>query len=69
MKADILSLSEYAYLAEISTLIFMAVFIGALVWMFRPGSREVYEAVATMPLDDQNPVDPINPHKQAQAPR
>ncbi|MCA9682707.1 MAG: cbb3-type cytochrome c oxidase subunit 3 [Myxococcales bacterium] len=69
MKADILSLSEYAYLAEISTLIFMAVFIGALVWMFRPGSREVYEAVATMPLDDQNPVDPINPHKQAPAPR
>jgi cbb3-type cytochrome oxidase subunit 3 len=52
MKADILSLSEFAYLAEISTVIFMAVFLGALYWMFRPGSKEFYAKQAQLPLDD-----------------
>ncbi|NVB40601.1 cbb3-type cytochrome c oxidase subunit 3 [Pseudenhygromyxa sp. WMMC2535] len=59
MKNDILSLSEYAYLAEISIVIFVSVFLGALYRILRPGAREAYEAMASMPLDDQNPVEPL----------
>lgn len=57
MKSDILSLSEFAYLAEISIVIFMSVFLGSIYWMFRPGSKAAYAARAQMPLDDQNPVE------------
>lgn len=59
MKSDILSLSEFAYLAEISTVIFMGVFLGAIYWMFRPGSKTAYAARAQMPLDDQTPVESL----------
>ena len=59
MKADILSLTEYAFLGEISTLIFMAVFLGAIWWMFRPGAKQAYAERARMPLDDQNPIEPV----------
>lgn len=61
MKSDILSMSEYAYLAEISIVIFMAVFLGALYWIFRPGAKQAYAARATMPLDDENPVEYLAP--------
>ena len=60
MKSEILSLSEYAYLAEISIVIFMAVFLGAIYWMFRPGAKAAYAARAQMPLDDQNPVERLH---------
>lgn len=57
MKADVLSLSEYAYLAEISLVIFVSVFLGALYWIFRPGAKQVYAARSQMPLDDPTPVE------------
>lgn len=59
MKADVLSLSEFAYLGQISIVIFMGVFLGAIYWMFRPGAARAYAACAQMPLDDQNPVEPL----------
>lgn len=52
MKADMLSLSEYAVLGEIGLLIFMAVFLGAIYWMFRPGAKQAYDECARLPLDD-----------------
>ena len=36
-------------------LIFLAVFIGILVWIFRPGSKTFYDETARMPLDDDRP--------------
>jgi cbb3-type cytochrome oxidase subunit 3 len=57
MKSDILSLSEFAFLGQISIVIFMTVFLGSIYWMFRPGSKAVYAARSRMPLDDQNPVE------------
>lgn len=57
MKADILSLTEFAFLAQISTLIFVGVFIGALYWVLRPGAKQTYESRARMPLDDVNPLE------------
>jgi cbb3-type cytochrome oxidase subunit 3 len=59
MKADILALSEFAFLAQISIVIFMSVFLGAIYWIFRPGASQAYAARSQMPLDDQNPVESL----------
>jgi cbb3-type cytochrome oxidase subunit 3 len=61
MKADILSLTDFAFLAQISTLIFVGVFLGAIYWMFRPGAKQAYESRARMPLDDVNPIESPDP--------
>jgi len=52
MKSDILSRTELLFLPELSLLIFMLVFIGALVWIFRPGAAKAYERRAQLPLVD-----------------
>lgn len=59
MKSDIASLSELAFLAEIALVIFVSVFLGAIYWILRPGAARVYAARAQMPLDDQNPIEPL----------
>ncbi|PRP96600.1 Cbb3-type cytochrome oxidase component FixQ [Enhygromyxa salina] len=60
MKSDVLSLSDFAFLAQISTVLFVAVFLGAIYWMFRPGSKQAYAQRSRMPLDDVNPVEPLD---------
>lgn len=57
MKSDVLVLTEFAYLAQISTLMFVGVFLAALYWIFRPGAKRTYDARSRMPLDDVNPVE------------
>jgi cbb3-type cytochrome oxidase subunit 3 len=52
MKSDILTLSEYAFLADIAIVIFVSVFLGAIFWIFRPGAKRTYDALSQMPLDD-----------------
>lgn len=60
MKSDVLSLTDFTFLAEISTVIFMTVFFGALYWIFRPGAKAAYTAMSLMPLDDQNPIESVD---------
>lgn len=52
MKADVLSLSEFAYLGQISLLIFVGVFLGALYRVLRPGAAQHYAEHAALPLSD-----------------
>jgi cbb3-type cytochrome oxidase subunit 3 len=37
----------------LALLLFLAVFIGAVVWLFRPASDEIYRYQARLPLDDE----------------
>jgi len=60
MKSDVLSLTDFTFLAEISTVIFVSVFLGALYWIFRPGAKAAYAARSLMPLDDQNPIESVD---------
>jgi cbb3-type cytochrome oxidase subunit 3 len=63
MKSDILSLSQYAWLAEIAVVMFVGIFLGALYLVMRPGAKQHYDARRSMPLDDANPVTPMEvPH-------
>lgn len=51
MKADVLSRTDLLFLPEIALFIFFVVFVGTLVWMFRPGSRRFYQERSTMALE------------------
>lgn len=53
--------SDHAYLGIVAILIFMSVFIGAIVWMFRPGAKQAYALRSQMPLRDDQPIDPVAP--------
>lgn len=52
MKREILSNTDLLVLPELTLFIFLAIFVGALVWMYRPGSREFYDRRGRMPLED-----------------
>ena len=51
MKALVLSRTDLLFLPEIALFIFFVVFVGALLWMFRPGAKRFYEERSTMALD------------------
>ncbi len=34
--------------------VFLMMFLGVLVWVFRPGSRQVYDANARIPFADES---------------
>lgn len=45
-----LSQFPYGALATAGQLIFMAVFVGSIAWVFRKGSKTFYEKLAELPL-------------------
>jgi len=52
MKNEILSRTDLLFLPEISLVVFVLIFFGALLWIFRPGSKETYERRSRLPLVD-----------------
>jgi cbb3-type cytochrome oxidase subunit 3 len=42
----------------IALVLFLAIFIGMMVWIFRPGSRRAYEHDAQLPFDDARQAKP-----------
>lgn len=57
MKREILSNTDLLVLPELTLFIFLAIFVGALLWIYRPGSRDFYDRRGRMPLEE----DPANP--------
>lgn len=41
--------------AALALVLFLALFLGMLVWVFRPGGKRQYQDRARMPLDDGGP--------------
>lgn len=35
--------------------LFLTIFVGVLVWIFRPGSRQVYDREALLPFEEGSP--------------
>ncbi|MEX1362850.1 MAG: cbb3-type cytochrome c oxidase subunit 3 [Nannocystaceae bacterium] len=52
MKHEILSRTDLLFLPELSLLVFLAIFVGAIVWILRPGSTAEYARRAQLPLVD-----------------
>ena len=38
--------------SAVASILFLSLFAGMLVWVFRPGSRQQYRERARLPLDD-----------------
>jgi cbb3-type cytochrome oxidase subunit 3 len=52
MKSEILTRTDLLFLPELSLVLFLMVFVGAIVWILRPGARAAYERRARLPLVD-----------------
>jgi len=39
------------------TVMFVAIFLGTLVWIYRPGSKRYYDHQANLPLEDGMPLE------------
>lgn len=53
MKADILSQTDWLVFPLISVVMFVAIFVGVLLWVLRPGAREIYDARSRLALDEE----------------
>ena len=51
MMSGILSRTDLLTLPLVALGVFMAIFVGAIVWIFRPGSADAYRERARMVLD------------------
>ena len=49
-------LSDQGYLLgpAFALVLFLAFFVGMLLWIYRPGSARLYDQQAKLPLDDQS---------------
>lgn len=54
MKSDLISRTELLFLPEFTLVLFGLLFVAALFWIFRPGSRETYAQRSLMALEDDN---------------
>lgn len=59
MKSDVLANTDLLFMPEITVVLFVSVFVGAMFWIFRPGAQRQYAANAQMPLSDQ-PIDALS---------
>ncbi|MBX7078897.1 MAG: cbb3-type cytochrome c oxidase subunit 3 [Nannocystaceae bacterium] len=53
MKAEVLSRTDLLFLPEIALVVFMAVFVGALWLVLRPGAKQAYARHGFIPLDNE----------------
>lgn len=51
MIRETLAQLHWSTLPVISMLLFMAVFMGAWIWVYRKGSGKIYEEVSRLPLE------------------
>lgn len=54
MPRDVLTHFPFMSLVLVGQLTFFAVFVGALFWVFRRGSKGFYQNLAELPLDERN---------------
>ncbi len=64
MKQAFLANFPFMSLVVAGQLLFLAVFLAALFWVFRSGSRAFYDKLAVLPLDGHPPGKEGN-HEQA----
>ncbi len=53
MIRDFLSTLHWSLLPVISMFLFISVFLGALIWVFRKESTQVYAELGALPLDQR----------------
>ncbi len=54
MRKEVFANMDLSILPMIATLLFIAVFVGVCIWVFRRGSTEIYHKASTDLLEDDN---------------
>lgn len=52
MKAEILSRTDWLMFPLITVVLFTAIFVMAVLWVYRPGAKELYARASRMVLED-----------------
>lgn len=52
MKTDVLLQTNWEFWSIVAFFIFIAVFVGVLVWSFRPGSNKTYRDMSLLPFKE-----------------
>lgn len=52
MKSEVLSKFTMTYLPAMGFVLFFCLFVGAVIWVFRPASKEFYKKMSKLPLED-----------------
>lgn len=53
MKSDFLASYGLVFLNCIALLLFVAVFVGALWWIFKPSNKKLFDYLKKLPFDDK----------------
>ena len=53
MIREFLTHFHWSILPVITMFMFMSVFFGALIWVFRKGSKDIYSELSNLPLDSE----------------
>ena len=53
MMREFLSHLHWTWLPVISMFLFMSVFVGAVIWVFRKESKEIYRDLGALPLQEK----------------
>lgn len=54
MKSQILANFTSVYLPAIGFVLFFLIFIGAVIWVYRPRSKEFYKELSRLALEDEH---------------
>ncbi len=52
MHRDVLTHFPFLSLVVIGQLLFLTIFVGALFWVFRKGSKSFYDRMSSLPIDN-----------------
>lgn len=57
MKSQVLANFHMPILSCFALILFLGLFVGALIWINRKGSKQIYERMSQLPLQDLQPVE------------
>ncbi len=54
MKKQVFESFDLTILPSIGMVLFLTVFIGMIIWVFRKNSKEIYQEMSQIPLEEGN---------------
>lgn len=54
MKSEVLAKFTMVYLPAIGFFLFFCLFVAAVIWVFRPASKDFYKKMSKLPLGDSH---------------
>ena len=53
MKSEVLAGFDWTILSNLALILFLGLFLSMVIWIFRKGSKKIYQEAADMPLNEE----------------